>query len=374
MKTKLLLALTIFTCFLFSYEAIAQETLTLYYTNNWEVTSKEKASFYRIATYDLSTFKLDGPISDYTLDGKLLMDGNYDHDKKFGEFNFYYPDGKIKSSGRYLNNQRSAAWTYYFNSGKPKTFITFSAIAPELNFSVITHHDATGKQTITNGTGTWQLDSLTSWLFENKTLTNLTGNFRNGKKHGEWVVTQQTDGKKLQTEKFRDGELVSAEVYQPQFNNYGKINSESIVKYPDEHAFKFLQTENFKLDTTAYPASLATQDVTTILLAVTGKKYEIKNRQASHPEGDYGLMRYISTNIRYPIQAMRRREQGTVYVNVAISAQGKTTEVTILKGVSKELDMESIRVVKGVENWIPEIKNGESVSTIITVPVTFRMM
>ncbi len=316
---------------------------------------------------------LDGPVSDYTLDGKLLMEGNYSMGKKQGEFRFYYPNGKPESSGNYNDTKRRGDWRYYFPDGSVKTIANFTGPQPEMDFSILEHYDAVGRQTIKDGNGTWQIDTVTVSVFDKESTKTLKGTFKNGKKHGTWTLTRNTESRTIHTEQFKNGEFIVAQILDPQ-NNFGKMRSETMVKFADAHATKFRNTESFRLDNTTYPESLKAEDVTAMLQTITGQTYSIKNRPASYPDGEFALMQYIGINVKYPVPALRKKEQGTVYVNVTISPEGKATAVNILKGISKELDAEATRVLQTIPTWLPELQDSKPISSTITIPVTFRML
>ena len=92
----------------------AQEKITLYYNSNWEITRKEKATYFREAEFDLNNFKLDGTVMDFSITGTPIMKGKYNSDKKDGDFVFYYENGNIKSKGKYDNDRRVGYWEYNF--------------------------------------------------------------------------------------------------------------------------------------------------------------------------------------------------------------------------------------------------------------------
>lgn len=63
--------------------------------------------------------------------------------------------------------------------------------------------------------------------------------------------------------------------------------------------------------------------------------------------------------------------EGTVYVQFIVETDGSVSHVNIIRGLSKEADLEAIRVVRLMDKWEPGIKNNEPVRTLLTVPVKF---
>ena len=302
-----------------------------------------------------------------------MMEGNYLNDKRNGNFIFYYDNGKIKNEGNYENNRRIGKWKYYYSSGQLKQTVIFRNINNINDISVVEFYDTEGNQLIENGNGKWVNDSIQAGMFDTESLKTLTGQFKDSLKHGDWKLIRISDNKLMHSERFKKGKLVSASVYNAQFNYYGTMSGEIVTKIPDENLTKLTRTENFELDTTVYPETLLYSDVETIIKTVTGKEYKIQNRTAGYIYGDYSLLEFLAKNTRYPQSAIDKKITGKVYVGVVIDSLGYTKNVTLVKGVEKDLDKEAQRVVKLVSKWLPAIHNGQAVESTITVPVNFHI-
>ena len=75
---------------------------------------------------------------------------------------------------------------------------------------------------------------------------------------------------------------------------------------------------------------------------------------------------------RYPAQAKRRGESGTVLLQVQVDAQGRPSRVDVVQSSrSRTLDREAQRAV---EHWLfsPAIRNGRAVPSNVLVPIEFR--
>ena len=66
-------------------------------------------------------------------------------------------------------------------------------------------------------------------------LKKIMGKFKNGHKHGLCTLTRLSDNKLMQSERFRNGKFVSASIYNTDFDYYGTIVTETIVKLPDDN-------------------------------------------------------------------------------------------------------------------------------------------
>jgi TonB family protein len=94
------------------------------------------------------------------------------------------------------------------------------------------------------------------------------------------------------------------------------------------------------------------------------------------PEFNGGMPKlgeYLGQNIKYPKSAVDNKIEGTVYLKFIVGKDGSIMNFSIVKGVSKELDKEALRVVKTMPKWIPAQKNGKKVSTEFVLPIKFSL-
>lgn len=103
------------------------------------------------------------------------------------------------------------------------------------------------------------------------------------------------------------------------------------------------------------------------------KIFTAVEQQASFPGGQAALMKWLNSNLRYPERAQQNDIQGRVTVQFVVNADGSIEQVTVLKGVDKDLDNEAIRVVKRMPKWQPGKNNGVAVRSYFRLPVTFKL-
>ncbi|MDE6716934.1 MAG: energy transducer TonB, partial [Muribaculaceae bacterium] len=103
------------------------------------------------------------------------------------------------------------------------------------------------------------------------------------------------------------------------------------------------------------------------------KIFEAVEQQAEFPGGMGALMKWLSNNIRYPEAAAQNDIQGRVIVKFVVERDGSIGNVTVVKGVDKDLDKEAIRVVKKMPKWQPGKNNGVAVRSYFNLPVTFKL-
>ncbi|MDE6697546.1 MAG: TonB family protein [Muribaculaceae bacterium] len=101
--------------------------------------------------------------------------------------------------------------------------------------------------------------------------------------------------------------------------------------------------------------------------------FQAVEQQAEFPGGTQALMKWLSSNIRYPEAAQQNDVQGRVIVKFVVEKDGSVSQAQILKGVDKDLDKEALRVVNKMPKWQAGKNNGVAVRSYFTLPVQFRL-
>ena len=102
----------------------------------------------------------------------------------------------------------------------------------------------------------------------------------------------------------------------------------------------------------------------------TNFPYEVSAR---YPGGENALMKYLSTNIKYPNKARKKGIEGVVYIKFIVNSLGDIENVKVLKSVDPLLDNEAIRVIEEMGKWIPAEMDGEKNSMSFTLPIKFKL-
>lgn len=93
-----------------------------------------------------------------------------------------------------------------------------------------------------------------------------------------------------------------------------------------------------------------------------------------YPEGNDGLMKFLSENINYPKTAQKKNIEGKVIIEFIIEKTGDISNIKVLKSAGKQLDREAIRVVKEIKHFIPGYDEDHApVRTRYTLPVNFKL-
>ncbi len=85
------------------------------------------------------------------------------------------------------------------------------------------------------------------------------------------------------------------------------------------------------------------------------------------------LTNYLISNIRYPEAAAKAKVTGKVLVSFVVTKSGEVSNVTVKKGVNKDLDEEAKRVVSAMPNWIPGEKDKKKVDAEMMLPISFQL-
>ena len=113
----------------------------------------------------------------------------------------------------------------------------------------------------------------------------------------------------------------------------------------------------------------------TIEISPTSKAPQEKEveKMPEYPGGAEAMMKYLTSNIRYPEAAAKAKTTGKVFVSFVVAKDGKVTKAAIKRGVSKELDAEALRVVTAMPKWVPAETDGKKVDAEMVLPISFEL-
>jgi TonB family protein len=97
--------------------------------------------------------------------------------------------------------------------------------------------------------------------------------------------------------------------------------------------------------------------------------------QPTFKKGDKNTFRkWLVEHIAYPPNARENKTQGQVIVRFVVDTDGKVKDITIVKGLSAELDAEVISAVSKSPKWTPGYSNGRPVRVTYTIPINFSLV
>lgn len=101
--------------------------------------------------------------------------------------------------------------------------------------------------------------------------------------------------------------------------------------------------------------------------------YLMPDQMPEFPGGMQAMMKFLTTNIKYPVEAQKKGVSGRVIVQFVIMEDGTLDQAKVVRGVDPLLDEEALRVVKLMPKWKPGIDRGEAVKVRFTAPIMFNL-
>jgi TonB family protein len=99
----------------------------------------------------------------------------------------------------------------------------------------------------------------------------------------------------------------------------------------------------------------------------------IVDTSAAFPGGTSALFKFLQYNIKYPSFARENGKGGKVIIQFIIDENGMVCNPKVLRYAGFGMDEEAIRVIRGMPNWKPAIKNNLPVKTLYVLPVSFKL-
>jgi periplasmic protein TonB len=99
--------------------------------------------------------------------------------------------------------------------------------------------------------------------------------------------------------------------------------------------------------------------------------YETVDKMPVFPGGMDALLKFIGSNVKYPVTAMKDKISGTVNVKFVVDKDGSVIHVKAMNKIGGGCEQEAIRVVKLLPKWTPGENKGEKVPVYFTLPVKF---
>ena len=101
--------------------------------------------------------------------------------------------------------------------------------------------------------------------------------------------------------------------------------------------------------------------------------YLMPDQMPEFPGGMQAMMKFLTTNIKYPVEAQKKGVSGRVIVQFVIMEDGTLDQAKVVRGIDPLLDEEALRVVKLMPKWKPGMDRGEAVKVRFTAPIMFNL-
>lgn len=89
--------------------------------------------------------------------------------------------------------------------------------------------------------------------------------------------------------------------------------------------------------------------------------------------GDEALYRYLGENIVYPQELKDAGISGMCYIGFIISEDGSIGSVEVAKSDNEQLEPAALKVIEGMPDWEPGVKDGQEVKVKFVLPIKFAL-
>ena len=91
------------------------------------------------------------------------------------------------------------------------------------------------------------------------------------------------------------------------------------------------------------------------------------------PGGSSEFMKWLTKNLRYPVQAQQRKLQGKVVAQFIVNKDGTISNIELVKRVDPSLDNEALRVLRLMPRWKAGQQNEKPCRTQVCIPIVFKL-
>lgn len=101
--------------------------------------------------------------------------------------------------------------------------------------------------------------------------------------------------------------------------------------------------------------------------------FEVVEQMPQYPGGDVEMMKFLSSQVKYPKEATEKGISGRVVVSFIVMSDGTIADAKVVRSVHPLLDAEALRVVNLMPKWKPGMQDGKAVNVKYNIPVSFRL-
>lgn len=107
----------------------------------------------------------------------------------------------------------------------------------------------------------------------------------------------------------------------------------------------------------------------------TDSIYQFPTKSPEFPGGMDEMFKFIQNNIVYPDYEKENGIEGTVYLEFIVRKTGDIDNIKLLRGIKNgpNYEKEAIRLVKKMPKWNPGSMEGIQVSTMMRIPIKFKL-
>ena len=101
--------------------------------------------------------------------------------------------------------------------------------------------------------------------------------------------------------------------------------------------------------------------------------YDYVEQMPQYPGGDTEFLKFVQSNLKYPIEAQAKGISGVVRVRFVVEKDGSIGEVKIDRSLTPECDEASAEAIKKSPKWIPGKQKDQVVAVWYSIPVRFEL-
>lgn len=91
------------------------------------------------------------------------------------------------------------------------------------------------------------------------------------------------------------------------------------------------------------------------------------------PGGMVEFMKWLTSNLKYPSNALKNNIQGDVMVSFIVNKDGSISDIKLKKAVNPYLDSEALRVMRLMPKWKPGRDKGKPCRSMVAIPIVFEI-
>ncbi|MEM9546897.1 MAG: TonB family protein [Bacteroidota bacterium] len=210
-------------------------------------------------------------------------------------------------------------------------------------------------------------------LYDDGTVVT-TGHFRNNVKHGLWIENQRERGIYVKGKKEgRWEEIYASEndrVIKEEYYVNGRLHGKTM-------RFDSLNNVEWEAEYIEGKLISTTQDTSTKMDEELPRFPGCENEDMTVKEKEKcateKLKKFIYKNLKYPKSARKRDIQGQALVQFNINEGGNIVDNVFLRGVSKSIRKECLRLLKKMPKWRPGHVDGKAVKVQYKLPIRFNL-
>ena len=148
------------------------------------------------------------------------------------------------------------------------------------------------------------------------------------------------------------------------------VEEEMVAIQNDDDLFMNLEDNNQAVEIQDYKEAVVQEEE----VEEEAIPFQLVETKPSFNGGDANeFSKWVNSKLVYPEIAKENGVQGRVTLQFTVEADGRVTNVKVLRGVDESLDKEAVRVVSSSPKWKPGKQRDRAVKVTYTFPVIFQL-